>query len=79
MTTSASISSPVDVITPVALLFLTLILVAIPIIFQQELRRGLERLGETKVFTPKFLHQRNSSNSPEHNNAKNLIIQQGQQ
>lgn len=30
--------------------FLTVILVAIPIIFQQELRRGLEKLGRTKFF-----------------------------
>lgn len=29
---------------------LTVILVAIPIIFQQELRRGLEKLGKTKFF-----------------------------
>ncbi|MBA4337087.1 TIGR00159 family protein [bacterium] len=31
--------------------FLTLILVAIPVIFQQELRRGLEKLGQTRIFT----------------------------
>jgi diadenylate cyclase len=31
--------------------FLTLILVAIPVIFQQELRRGLEKLGQTKIFS----------------------------
>lgn len=31
--------------------FLTLILVAIPVIFQQELRRGLEKLGQTRLFT----------------------------
>lgn len=31
--------------------FLTLILVAIPIIFQQELRRGLEKLGQTRLFS----------------------------
>lgn len=31
---------------------LTLSLVAIPIIFQQELRRGLEKLGQTKIFLP---------------------------
>ena len=31
--------------------FLTLIIVAIPIIFQQELRRGLERLGQAKIFS----------------------------
>lgn len=30
--------------------FVTVILVAIPIIFQQELRRGLEKLGRTKFF-----------------------------
>ena len=29
--------------------FFTLVIVAIPIIFQQELRRGLERLGQTKL------------------------------
>ncbi|MBU1992491.1 MAG: diadenylate cyclase CdaA [Patescibacteria group bacterium] len=29
--------------------FLTLVIVAIPIIFQQELRRGLEKLGQTKL------------------------------
>jgi len=33
--------------------FLTIILVAIPIIFQQELRRGLEKLGQTRLFTTK--------------------------
>lgn len=33
--------------------FLTVILVAIPIIFQQELRRGLEKLGRTKFFLAK--------------------------
>lgn len=32
---------------------LTVILVAIPIIFQQELRRGLEKLGRTKFFLAK--------------------------
>lgn len=32
---------------------LTVILVAIPIIFQQELRRGLEKLGRTKFFLEK--------------------------
>ncbi|MFA6521207.1 MAG: diadenylate cyclase CdaA [Candidatus Gracilibacteria bacterium] len=32
---------------------LTVILVAIPIIFQQELRRGLEKLGRTKFFMAK--------------------------
>jgi diadenylate cyclase len=31
--------------------FLTLILVAIPVIFQQELRRGLEKLGQTRIFS----------------------------
>jgi diadenylate cyclase len=31
--------------------FLTVILVAIPVIFQQELRRGLEKLGQTKLFS----------------------------
>ncbi len=31
--------------------FLTVILVAIPVIFQQELRRGLEKLGQTKIFS----------------------------
>lgn len=31
--------------------FLTIILVAIPIIFQQELRRGLEKLGQTRIFS----------------------------
>ena len=31
--------------------FLTIILVAIPVIFQQELRRGLEKLGQTKIFS----------------------------
>ncbi len=31
--------------------FLTVILVAIPIIFQQELRRGLEKLGQTRLFS----------------------------
>lgn len=31
--------------------FLTLILVAIPVIFQQELRRGLEKLGQTRLFS----------------------------
>lgn len=31
--------------------FLTLILVAIPVIFQPELRRGLEKLGQTRLFT----------------------------
>lgn len=30
--------------------FLTLVIIAIPIIFQQELRRALERLGKTKLF-----------------------------
>jgi len=30
--------------------FLTVILVAIPVIFQQELRTGLEKLGKTKIF-----------------------------
>lgn len=30
--------------------FLTMFLVAIPIVFQQELRRGLERLGQTSLF-----------------------------
>lgn len=30
--------------------FLTVILIAIPIIFQQEIRRGLEKLGRTKFF-----------------------------
>ncbi len=30
--------------------FLTIVLVAIPIIFQRELRMGLERLGHTKIF-----------------------------
>lgn len=30
--------------------FLTVTLVAIPVIFQQELRMGLERLGQTKIF-----------------------------
>jgi diadenylate cyclase len=29
--------------------FFTIVIVAIPIIFQQELRRGLERLGQTKL------------------------------
>lgn len=32
---------------------LTVILIAIPIIFQQELRRGLEKLGRTKFFVAK--------------------------
>src|SRR3989338_1639136 len=32
---------------------LTVTLVAIPIIFQQELRRGLEKLGRTKFFLAK--------------------------
>lgn len=31
--------------------FLTVILVAIPVIFQQELRRGLEKLGQTRIFS----------------------------
>ena len=31
--------------------FLTLILVAIPVIFQPELRRGLEKLGQTRIFS----------------------------
>ncbi len=31
--------------------FLTIALIAIPVIFQQELRMGLERLGHTKLFT----------------------------
>lgn len=31
--------------------FLTIILVAIPVIFQQELRRGLEKLGQTRIFS----------------------------
>ena len=30
--------------------FLTLVIIAIPIIFQQELRRALEKLGKTKLF-----------------------------
>lgn len=30
--------------------FMTMVLVAIPIIFQKELRTGLERLGQTKLF-----------------------------
>jgi DNA integrity scanning protein DisA with diadenylate cyclase activity len=30
--------------------FLTIVLVAIPVIFQQELRMALERLGHTKIF-----------------------------
>ena len=33
--------------------FLTVILVAIPVIFQQELRRGLEKLGQTRLFSSK--------------------------
>lgn len=31
--------------------FLTIILVAIPVIFQQELRRALEKLGQTRIFS----------------------------
>lgn len=31
--------------------FLTMLVVAVPIVFQQELRRGLERLGQAQVFT----------------------------
>lgn len=30
--------------------FMTMLLIAIPIIFQKELRTGLERLGQTKIF-----------------------------
>lgn len=37
--------------------FLTVIIVAIPIIFQQELRQGLEKIGHTKLFTSKQLQE----------------------
>lgn len=39
--------------------FLTLILVAIPVIFQQELRRGLEKLGQTRIFSNNEVHASN--------------------
>ncbi|MCD6109826.1 diadenylate cyclase CdaA [bacterium] len=39
--------------------FLTLVLVAIPVIFQQELRRGLEKLGQTKIFLNNEVHASN--------------------
>jgi len=35
--------------------FLTVIIIAIPIIFQQELRRALEKLGKTKLFISKTI------------------------
>lgn len=37
--------------------FLTLIIVAIPIIFQQELREGLEKIGHPKLFVSKLLQE----------------------
>lgn len=37
--------------------FLTIVLVAIPVIFQQELRMALERLGHTKLFMNQRAHQ----------------------
>ncbi|MBN1494876.1 diadenylate cyclase CdaA [Candidatus Peregrinibacteria bacterium] len=37
--------------------FLTIILVAIPVIFQQELRRGLEKLGQARLFTSHEIKQ----------------------
>lgn len=37
--------------------FLTITLVAIPVVFQQELRMALERLGHTKVFLKQKAHQ----------------------
>lgn len=39
--------------------FLTLILVAIPVIFQPELRRGLEKLGQTRIFSSSEVHASN--------------------
>lgn len=37
--------------------FLTMLVVAIPIIFQQELRQGLEKLGQTKHFLNRILRE----------------------
>jgi diadenylate cyclase len=37
--------------------FMTIVLVAIPVVFQKELRMGLERLGHTKIFLNQKAHQ----------------------
>ncbi len=40
-----------DALTTLLNSFLTMLIVAVPIVFQQELRRGLERLGQAQLFT----------------------------
>lgn len=39
-----------DALTTLLNSFLTMLVVAVPIVFQEELRRGLERLGQTQIF-----------------------------
>lgn len=39
-----------DALTTLLNSFLTMLVVAVPVVFQEELRRGLERLGQTQIF-----------------------------